>query len=560
MTNYTKTMRQSLHEVLNPIVEDNMDLLRKAAKGQHQKLKMKDGKVTMDSFTASALVQIFDKVNPANKSKMEKMVNQGTRAGLLKLQSFAMSKVNAEYVPEHKGKKEHEHPHKEESEVDEGTKQVLAHGGKGKYKVTKDGDKIDIKFGGKVVGTADFDRGADSFFVSIKGEKGQKSFDDAQAIADYFAKNKITEEADLDEATKLPPHLAKFFDDKGNLKPEVAARVAKGKEKVNWKDVTPKGYGPKEEVEIDEYVQGGDRAAVGIAATGAAATKAISGIGKKLGIGTKNKIAKQDKKLAKKADKQTYKDNKAKLAGKSEEKEEVVKEGYLELDFKDKQTAELAYKIINNEIWAGGNPPYEDFNQEGNSLQIDTDGNLNRRNQMLKDLEKGLPKSARFKFKIAVNEDNMEEGAYSDARRSMSKDKDFSRRDSADDDNSYDPTRDSAASANILAQLRKVINLKGMGTYKPTPSEVKKGLSNPKTHGSRWVKFDKGMEQVDINVAKEVAAKYMKFRKPAEKQTFQVKISGSYRDMLKALREDYDHAPTDILSMIDKKLMERKND
>lgn len=560
MTNYTKTMRQSLQEVLNPIVEDNMDLLRKAAKGQHQKLKMKDGKVTMDSFTASALVQIFDKVNPANKSKMEKMVNQGTRAGLLKLQSFAMSKVNAEYVPEHKGKKEHEHPHKEESEVDEGTKQVLAHGGKGKYKVTKDGDKIDIKFGGKVVGTADFDRGADSFFVSIKGEKGQKSFDDAQAIADYFAKNKITEEADLDEATKLPPHLAKFFDDKGNLKPEVAARVAKGKEKVNWKDVTPKGYGPKEEVEIDEYVQGGDRAAVGIAATGAAATKAISGIGKKLGIGTKNKIAKQDKKLAKKADKQTYKDNKAKLAGKSEEKEEVVKEGYLELDFKDKQTAELAYKIINNEIWAGGNPPYEDFNQEGNSLQIDTDGNLNRRNQMLKDLEKGLPKSARFKFKIAVNEDNMEEGAYSDARRSMSKDKDFSRRDSADDDNSYDPTRDSAASANILAQLRKVINLKGMGTYKPTPSEVKKGLSNPKTHGSRWVKFDKGMEQVDINVAKEVAAKYMKFRKPAEKQTFQVKISGSYRDMLKALREDYDHAPTDILSMIDKKLMERKND
>jgi len=88
---------------------------------------------------------------------------------------------------------------KEEVDLDEGTKQVLAHGGKGKYKVTKDGDKIEIKFGGKVVGTADFDRGADSFFVSIKGERGQKSFDDAQAIADYFAKNKITEEVDLDE-------------------------------------------------------------------------------------------------------------------------------------------------------------------------------------------------------------------------------------------------------------------------------------------------------------------------------------------------------------------------
>ena len=61
-----------------------------------------------------------------------------------------------------------------------------------------------------------------------------------------------TEGITLDEVSKLPPHLAKFFDKKGNLKPEVAARIAKGREKLNWKDVTPKGYGPKEEVEIDE--------------------------------------------------------------------------------------------------------------------------------------------------------------------------------------------------------------------------------------------------------------------------------------------------------------------
>jgi len=36
------------------------------------------------------------------------------------------------------------------------------------------------------------------------------------------------------------------------LKKDAAARVAKGREKINWKDVTPKGYGPKEGVEIDE--------------------------------------------------------------------------------------------------------------------------------------------------------------------------------------------------------------------------------------------------------------------------------------------------------------------
>ena len=56
------------------------------------------------------------------------------------------------------------------------------------------------------------------------------------------------EEIEVDEAkSKLPPHLAKFFDKDGNLKKDAAARVAKGKEKINWIDVTPKGYGPKDE-------------------------------------------------------------------------------------------------------------------------------------------------------------------------------------------------------------------------------------------------------------------------------------------------------------------------
>ena len=59
---------------------------------------------------------------------------------------------------------------------------------------------------------------------------------------------KGSEEVGVDEAkSKLPPHLAKFFDKDGNLKKDAAARVAKGREKINWIDVTPKGYGPKEE-------------------------------------------------------------------------------------------------------------------------------------------------------------------------------------------------------------------------------------------------------------------------------------------------------------------------
>jgi len=81
----------------------------------------------------------------------------------------------------------------------------------------------------------------------FKGKSDKKKKE--MAIAAKLSK----EEFDLlGEASKLPPHLAKFFDKKGNLKPEVAARIAKGQEKLNIKDVTPKGYGPKEEFEITE--------------------------------------------------------------------------------------------------------------------------------------------------------------------------------------------------------------------------------------------------------------------------------------------------------------------
>ena len=110
MTNYTKTMMEALAEV-REIQEDNMYLMRKAAGGAMQTLKMKDGKLKMDSFTASAVMQVYDKVNPANQKKMAQMINQGTKGGMLKLQAFAMKQVKSGYGEEteldevHKGSK-----------------------------------------------------------------------------------------------------------------------------------------------------------------------------------------------------------------------------------------------------------------------------------------------------------------------------------------------------------------------------------------------------------------------------------------------------------------------
>jgi len=110
MTNYRKTMREAREEMLQSLNESNLEKMRKASKGAKQTLKMKDGSIGMDSFTASAIMQIYDKVNDKNKKTMENLLKDGKKADIVKLMKFAMSKINAEYVPEE---------YKEEVELDE---------------------------------------------------------------------------------------------------------------------------------------------------------------------------------------------------------------------------------------------------------------------------------------------------------------------------------------------------------------------------------------------------------------------------------------------------------
>ena len=101
MTTYRKSMSEALNQVY--LGEDNMALLKKAAGGSAQKLKMKDGKVTMDSFTASAIMQVYKAINPKNKKTMENVVNTGTISALQKLQSLAMRAIKSGDEVEHDG-------------------------------------------------------------------------------------------------------------------------------------------------------------------------------------------------------------------------------------------------------------------------------------------------------------------------------------------------------------------------------------------------------------------------------------------------------------------------
>ena len=76
------------------ITEDNVDVLRSIVKNkQNKSVKFQDGKkAKVDLFTASALTQVLDKVNPDNKAKLTKMIN-GSLKTFLQAQSAVMKMV-----------------------------------------------------------------------------------------------------------------------------------------------------------------------------------------------------------------------------------------------------------------------------------------------------------------------------------------------------------------------------------------------------------------------------------------------------------------------------------
>ena len=79
------------HEYL--LAEDNVDVLKNIVKNkQNKNIKFKDGSMKVDLYTASAITQVFDKVNRSNQKKMKDMIN-GKKAQFMKIADFALSKV-----------------------------------------------------------------------------------------------------------------------------------------------------------------------------------------------------------------------------------------------------------------------------------------------------------------------------------------------------------------------------------------------------------------------------------------------------------------------------------
>jgi len=451
-------------------------------------------------------------------------------------------------------------PIKEEVELDEGTSQVLAHGGKGQYKVTSGGGVTTVKFKGKVVSSGDFDQGADGWFMNIKGEKGQKFFDTAQKMADYFAKNKITEEVDLDEMKSTM--YALVIDGKVVAKGSKSDMMRKKKKEGGTVYNTP---GSKigdmiEEADLDEGTWHIAKEAVSMAQQAAIAISK-----KERG----NKPKKEEVELDELKPPSRH-------VGKSQKNPDMFavydqKEKEVKL-FKDKKDAE-EYAIKNHEELMGhdkpknvkeevecdcdcGKSPCEKCGQDHHGIVEEVElgegfspkeikmaigvasdkryagGNMTGAVAAIDKIKKGLsdhPQVAavlrRQNEEVELDEhkgtephkhphpkDVDEASARADAMRAMRKGKSI---DPADVDNVASDDDVKAASKNIMMQLRKSVN-----------------------RASRGVEFgDKKKVQVDPKIAQAVISKYNSLRRPSDKEIFQAKIAKSYKDMLKALKE-----------------------
>jgi len=115
--------------------------------------------------------------------------------------------------------------------------------------------------------------------------------------------------------------------------------------------------------------------------------------------------------------------------------------------------------------------------------------------------------------------DRFLESARSDAMKAMKRSGEFSDKDDDDVTASDDDVK--AASKNIIAQMRKVVSLRGK--FKVEFLDGKK-------------------EKIDPKIAQAIQKKYNSMRRPADKEKFQSQISKSKKDLLNALKESLQEA------------------
>ena len=151
--------------------------------------------------------------------------------------------------------------------------------------------------------------------------------------------------------------------------------------------------------------------------------------------------------------------------------------------------------------------------------------------------EYGTTEYANHTREVTPGQEVDEASARADAKRSMRRDPSMRKQSPFSKDVSATDDDVKAASKNIIMQMRKAVSLRGKFP----------------------VQFaDKKKIKIPADIAQAVQQKYNSFKKPADKEKFQAKVAKSYKDMLRALREEVQEEKT-ILDRIEEIIKENKN-
>ena len=235
MSNYRKTMADALREMYPLTEETQLDegTIDKVKEIASKKQAMKIDGVMVDSFTASAISQIYDKVNDANKKKMEKLP-------ITKLANLAMKMMQKnEFVPE-------------EVELDEAEAGIKVHAGPDHDRKVKRIQSLAKQLGAKVTNVG---KSTDGKMSTIHVKGSMKVVNDLMKLR--------TEEAELDEdfSVEVPKQKIAGKTYGGGATVIVKAKTASQAIKMVAKrlgvdvNLLKTGKVVKEEVELDEALQ-----------------------------------------------------------------------------------------------------------------------------------------------------------------------------------------------------------------------------------------------------------------------------------------------------------------
>ena len=487
MSSYRKTMGEVYNGMY--LVEGNIDKIKDIVS---KKSASKIDGVTVDMFTASAISQIYDKVNDANKKKMEKLP-------ITKLAALAMKMMKNEYVPEEVNLDEAIPTSSAYALViqqKDGSREIVAKGSKEKMKTAAK------KYGGLKQGKV---------FISLTGKK----------VGDKIIG--IGEEVEIVEGTWAMPDSSKKL--KGLM--QVLKRpIPLGKGGDSAVSVIRDFIGDDEL--YDDLGDAGDKNPKGDA------RPIIMKAMKRLKITQKNaevemdeKLDKDDETVVKKVVDKLKKASQA-HAGQSKDLQKAIDEdGHTDvasaqnnvkvaMSALTKMSGELAKLNPEDALpsWWTNKVAVAVDKLDGMADYLDTqvEEKDDFKPHMMYD-----PKTGKG-HKADTMDDHlrMKKMGYTHDAPKKEEVKLGERLDPADVDD--DATDDDIKSAdkNIMMQLRKSVSLRGN-----FPVEF----------------MDKKKIRVPAKVAQAVQSKYNSLRKPNDKEKFQSQIAKSYKDMLGAIKE-----------------------